>query len=126
MEYFSLYGLFLAKVVTIVLAIGALVVLIFANSLRRGGSKGALKISDLGELYRDRQREMQRLKMNEAEHKAWTKAFKKQRKNDAKKQKLNAKAGQSGVKNRACMYWVLKAAWMRTKFRHCVRRLLPY
>ncbi|KPD02750.1 protease SohB [Moellerella wisconsensis] len=103
MEYFSLYGLFLAKVVTIVLAIGALVVLIFANSLRRGGSKGALKISDLGELYRDRQREMQRLKMNEAEHKAWTKAFKKQRKNDAKKQKLNAKAGQSGVK-KPCLY----------------------
>ncbi len=103
MEYFSLYGLFLAKVATILLAILVFVVFFFSMKMKRQGSKGALKITDLGEIYRDRQREMQQIKMNDAEHKAWLKAFKKQKKSDVKKDKLNAKVGQSSIK-KPCLY----------------------
>lgn len=103
MEYFSLYGLFLAKVVTIVVAIIALAVFVFGVGMRRQGGQGELKITDLGERYRERQRQMQQVKMNDSEHKAWVKAFKKQQKAKAKSEKAGAKAGQSTVK-KPCLY----------------------
>ncbi|MEK2482070.1 protease SohB [Providencia stuartii] len=103
MEYFSLYGLFLAKVVTIVVAIIALAVFVFGVGMRRQGGRGELKITDLGERYRERQRQMQQVKMNDSEHKAWVKAFKKQQKAKAKSEKAGAKAGQSMVK-KPCLY----------------------
>ena len=103
MEYFSLYGLFLAKVVTIVVAIILLAIFIFGAGMRRQGAKGSLKITDLGEDYRERQRQMQQIKMNDSEHKAWLKAFKKQRKAKSKTEKAGAKVGQSGVK-KPCLY----------------------
>ncbi|EKT56210.1 protease SohB [Providencia sneebia] len=103
MEYFSLYGLFLAKVFTIVAAIIALAIFVFGVGMRRNGGQGELKITDLGENYRDRQRQMQQVKMNDAEHKAWLKAFKKQQKAKLKSEKSGAKAGQSSVK-KPCLY----------------------
>lgn len=103
MEYFSLYGLFLAKVVTIVVAIVVISVFVFGVGMRRQGSKGALKITDLGESYRERQRQMQQIKMNDSEQKAWTKAFKKQEKAKAKSEKSGAKVGQTAVK-KPCLY----------------------
>ncbi len=66
-------------------------------------SKGALKITDLGESYRERQRQMQQIKMNESEHKAWLKAFEKQQKAKSKSEKTGAKLGQTGVK-KPCLY----------------------
>lgn len=103
MEYFSLYGLFLAKVVTILVAVVLLAVFVFGVGMRRQGAKGALKITDLGESYRERQRQMQQIKMNESEHKAWLKAFKKQQKAKSKSEKTGAKLGQTGVK-KPCLY----------------------
>ncbi|WP_336193182.1 protease SohB [Providencia stuartii] len=103
MEYFSLYGLFLAKVVTIVVAIVVLAVFVFGVGMRRQGSRGELKITDLGENYRERQRQMQQVKMNDAEHKAWLKAFKKQQKTKEKNEKAGAKTGQTAVK-KPCLY----------------------
>ncbi|EMI5489210.1 protease SohB [Providencia stuartii] len=103
MEYFSLYGLFLAKVVTIVVAIVVLAVFVFGVGMRRQGSRGELKITDLGENYRERQRQMQQVKMNDSEHKAWLKAFKKQQKTKEKNEKAGAKTGQTAVK-KPCLY----------------------
>lgn len=102
-EYFLLYGLFLAKVVTILVAVVLLAVFVFGVGMRRQGAKGALKITDLGESYRERQRQMQQIKMNEPEHKAWLKAFKKQQKAKSKSEKTGAKLGQTGVK-KPCLY----------------------
>lgn len=103
MEYFSLYGLFLAKAVTILVAVVLLAVFVFGVGMRRQGAKGALKITDLGESYREHQRQMQQIKMNESEHKAWLKAFKKQQKAKSKSEKTGAKLGQTGVK-KPCLY----------------------
>ena len=103
MEYFSLYGLFLAKIVTIVVAIVLLAVFVFGAGMRRQGAKGSLKITDLGENYRERQRQMQQIKMNDSEQKAWLKAFKKQLKLKSKSEKSGAKVGQTAVK-KPCLY----------------------
>ncbi|CDG21329.1 putative protease sohB [Xenorhabdus poinarii G6] len=97
MEYLSLYGLFLAKVLTVVLAIAVLVVVCIGLGMRKAMHKGELKLTHLGEVYQDRQRQMQQARMNEAEQKIWQKTLKKQQKEDAKQKKLAAKTGQKDL-----------------------------
>lgn len=53
MELFSLYGLFLAKVVTIVVAIGAVVLLVVSQGMRKKGLPGELNLVPLGEQYKE-------------------------------------------------------------------------
>ncbi|AKA37200.1 protease SohB [Yersinia ruckeri] len=93
MELISLYGLFLAKVMTVVVAIGALVLLVVSLGQRKSGARGELKLADLGEQYRDTQREMRLARMAPAEQKIWSKEFRKQQKSDVKLKKQRAKAG---------------------------------
>ncbi|CNE57799.1 protease SohB [Yersinia nurmii] len=93
MELISLYGLFLAKVITVVVAIGALVLLGVSLGQRKQGAKGELNLEDLGEQYRETQREMRLARMSSAERKVWSKEFKKQQKADLKLKKERAKAG---------------------------------
>ncbi|ANI29194.1 peptidase [Yersinia entomophaga] len=93
MELISLYGLFLAKVITVVVAIGALVLLVVSLGQRKQGAKGELNLVDLGEQYRETQREMRLARMSSAERKIWSKEFKKQQKADLKLKKERAKAG---------------------------------
>ncbi len=102
-EYLSLYGLFLAKVVTLVLAIIALAILGIGIGMRKSSLKGELKLVDLGESYRDKQRQMQRARMTEAEGKIWQKAFNKQQKLESKQKKSDAKAGHKGLQ-KPCLY----------------------
>ncbi|MBD2815580.1 protease SohB [Xenorhabdus sp. Flor] len=94
MEYFSLYGLFLAKVVTIVLAVVILAVFCIGVSVRKTMQKGELRLTNLGESYKEKQRQMQQARMSEAEQKIWQKELKKQQKDEAKQKKVAAKAGQ--------------------------------
>ncbi|WP_047678178.1 MULTISPECIES: protease SohB [Xenorhabdus] len=96
MEYFSLYGLFLAKVVTIVLAVVILAVFCIGVSVRKTMQKGELRLTNLGESYKEKQRQMQQARMSEAEQKIWQKELKKQQKEEAKQKKAAAKAGQKG------------------------------
>ncbi|WP_092518600.1 protease SohB [Xenorhabdus japonica] len=97
MEYLSLYGLFLAKVLTVVLAIAVLAVVCIGLSMRKTMHKGELKLTNLSELYKERQRQMQRARMSDAEQKIWQKALKKQQKSDAKQKKMEAKTGHKGL-----------------------------
>ncbi|CNH72185.1 putative periplasmic protease [Yersinia frederiksenii] len=103
MELFSLYGLFLAKVVTIVVAIGAVVLLIVSQGMRKQGQRGELNLVDLGEQYKEMQREMRLARMSHAEQKAWSKEFKKQQKSDQKLKKQRAKAGAVAT-GKPCLY----------------------
>ncbi|CNK46089.1 protease SohB [Yersinia alsatica] len=103
MELFSLYGLFLAKVVTIVVAIGAVVLLIVSQGMRKQGQRGELNLVDLGEQYKEMQREMRLARMSHAEQKAWSKEFKKQQKSDQKLKKQRAKAGAVATE-KPCLY----------------------
>ncbi|MDX7987212.1 protease SohB [Xenorhabdus sp. 12] len=97
MEYLSLYGLFLAKALTVVLAIVVLAVFCIGLGVRKTMHKGELKLTNLGELYKEKQRQMQQARMSEAEQKIWQKALKKQEKDEAKQKKAAAKAGQTGL-----------------------------
>ncbi|MCT8345767.1 protease SohB [Photorhabdus temperata] len=103
MEYLSLYGLFLAKVITLVLAVIALAIFGIGVGMRKSSPKGELKLTDLGESYRDKQRQMQRARMTEAERKIWHKEFNKQQKLESKQKKSEAKTGQKGLQ-KPCLY----------------------
>ncbi|WP_340616940.1 protease SohB [Xenorhabdus entomophaga] len=97
MEYLSLYGLFLAKVLTVVLAIVVLAVVCIGLGVRKTMHKGELKLTNLGKSYKEKQRQMQQARMSEEEKKIWQKALKKQQKNDAKQKKAEAKGGLKGL-----------------------------
>ncbi|QBY43407.1 protease SohB [Arsenophonus nasoniae] len=103
MEFLSSYGLFVAKIVTVVIAIILISMVIFSFALRKQNKKGDLKLIDLSEAYRERQREMQQVKMSDAEYKVWLKTYKKQRKIEEKKQKADAKVGQTTLK-KPCLF----------------------
>lgn len=102
MDLFSLYGLFLAKIVTVVIAIGALVILFVGLRNRKSSGKGQLRLTDLGEEYREMQREMRTARLDPAEQKLRLKAFKKEEKAEAKAKKQQAKTGT--IKSKSCLY----------------------
>lgn len=103
MEFLSSYGLFVAKIATVIVAIILISFVIFSFGQRKQSKKGDLKLIDLSEAYRQRQREMQQVKMSDAEYKVWLKTYKKQRKIEEKKQKSDAKLGQTTLK-KPCLF----------------------
>ncbi|NGH07127.1 protease SohB [Serratia marcescens] len=103
MEFISVYGLFLAKVATVVLAIAALAILAVSLGQRKSRQKGELQLTDLGEQYREMQRDMRLARMDAAEQKVWLKQFKKQTKSDDKLKKQRAKSGAVEVAKQ-CLY----------------------
>ncbi|MGP1931715.1 MAG: protease SohB, partial [Arsenophonus sp. ET-DL12-MAG3] len=98
MEFFSSYGLFFAKTVTIFFIIMLIPLFIFNFGHRKENKKGDLKLIDLSKAYRERQREMKQIKMSNIEYKIWLKAYKKQRKIEEKKQKADFKSAQLIIK----------------------------
>jgi len=102
-EFISIYGLFLAKVATVVIAIAALALLAVSLGQRKGQQKGELQLTDLGEQYREMQREMRLARMGAAEQKSWSKQFKKQNKADEKLKKHRAKSGAVEA-SKVCLY----------------------
>jgi serine protease SohB len=102
-EFISVYGLFLAKVATVVLAIAALAILAVSLGQRKSRQKGELQLTDLGEQYREMQRDMRLARMDAAEQKVWLKQFKKQTKADDKLKKQRAKSGAVEV-SKPCLY----------------------
>ena len=103
MEFISLYGLFLAKAITVVLAIAAVLLLAVGLRQRQRRRQGELQINDLGKHYREMQREMQLARMGDAEQRIWHKRFKKQEKQDAKQAKSRAKRGEKTTP-KSCLY----------------------
>lgn len=103
MEYILQYGLFLAEIVTVVVAIIAIVLFFVIVGSKKQNRKGTLKVTDLAESYHDKQRVMQQARMDDAELKVWYKAFKKQQKRESKLSKNNAKEGRKGVV-KPCLY----------------------
>ncbi|MFP3013627.1 MAG: protease SohB [Arsenophonus sp. NC-XBC3-MAG3] len=103
MEFLLSYGLFFAKITTVVVSIILILLLIFSFRQRKQSKKGNLKLINLSEAYRQRQREMQQVKMSDAEYKAWLKSYKKKRKIEEKKQKSDAKVSQKILK-KPCLF----------------------
>ncbi|WP_354690667.1 protease SohB [Phytobacter sp. RSE-02] len=105
MELLSEYGLFLAKIATVVVAI-AVVAILIVNLTQRKRQRGELRITRMSEDYKEMQEEMAVELLDSQQQKLWHKAQKKKAKQDAKAAKAKAKSGDmaSAGKPRA---WVL-------------------
>lgn len=79
MDLLSYYGLFLAKTVTIVVAIVAIAVVIANLALRKRAQSGQLKLTHLDERYTEMQDTMRLAKMKPLQQKLWHKEQKKKR-----------------------------------------------
>lgn len=93
MELLSEYGLFLAKIATVVIAIAVIAVLI-VNLTQRKRQRGELRITRLSEQYTEMQEEMSVALLDPHQQKLWHKAQKKKNKLDAKAAKQKAKLEQ--------------------------------
>ncbi|MCU6409322.1 protease SohB [Enterobacter quasiroggenkampii] len=90
MELLSQYGLFLAKIATVVIAIAVVAVLI-VNLTQRKRQRGELRITRLSEQYKEMQEEMSLALLDSHQQKLWLKAQKKKQKQEAKAAKAKAK-----------------------------------
>ncbi len=79
------YGLFLAKAITVVAAVAAIVVLSVGLS-RKGSSEGSLTVEKLNDEYRDLQQQLRRALLDKAARKKELKQEKKQKKAEQKAQ----------------------------------------
>ncbi len=89
MEFLADYGLFLAKTLTLVVALVFVVVVIAANAARKGGEakpKGHLTIENLNERLEDMKADLQHALLDEEAFKAEEKAAKKKAKEERKRQ----------------------------------------
>ncbi len=91
MEFISEYGLFLLKVMTVV--IGIIVVVGFAASAgRKAASHEGLEVENLNKKYQSQAAELKQAVMNKSEWKAESKALKARDKKDAKKEESRPRA----------------------------------
>ncbi|WP_230351152.1 protease SohB [Lelliottia sp. WAP21] len=93
MELLSEYGLFLAKIATVVVAIAVIAVLV-VNLAQRKRQRGELRITRLSEQYKEMQEDMSVGLLDGHQQKLWHKAQKKKHKQDEKAAKAKAKQGQ--------------------------------
>ncbi|MEM6159163.1 protease SohB [Erwinia sp. P6884] len=93
MELLSYYGLFLAKTVTVVVAIAAVALLFTHLAMRKRSQGGQLKLTHLGERYKEMKDDMMLATMTHQDQKLWHKEHKKKEKREAKAAKLRAKQG---------------------------------
>ena len=92
MELLFQYGLFLAKIVTVVVAIAVIAVLI-VNVTQRKRQRGELRITNLSEQHKDMQKDLAVALLDAPQQKLWHKAQKKKLKLEAKAAKAKAKQG---------------------------------
>lgn len=105
MEILFQYGLFLAKIVTVVIAI-AVVAAFIVNLSQRKKQRGELRITNLSEHYKDLQEDMNVALLDGIQHKLWHKAKKKKHKQETKAAKADAKNGRSATEGKPRV-WVL-------------------
>lgn len=74
-ELLSEYGLFLAKIVTVVLAIAAIAIII-ANVAQRKRQRGELRVTNLSEQYKEMKDELAMALLDSHQQKLWHKAQK--------------------------------------------------
>jgi len=91
LEFLYEYGLFLAKTVTFVIAVIAIVIVIATSAIKQKHKKGELEITDLSEQFEDVEQEVIHALLNKEELKQKEKNDKKLAKEQAKAEKLLAK-----------------------------------
>ncbi|MBK0031552.1 protease SohB [Erwinia sp. S43] len=93
MELLSYYGLFLAKTVTVVVAIAAIALVIANLAARKRSQTGQLRLTHLSDRYREMRDDMQLAKVEPEQQKQWIKERKKAEKLKHKLAKQQIKQG---------------------------------
>lgn len=106
MDLFSYYGLFLAKTVTLVVAIVAVILVIAGVALRKRDAGGQLKLTDLKQRYSAMQDEMRVATLSKAQQKQWQKEQKKKQKREDRASKQQVKQGADNPDAKATT-WVI-------------------
>lgn len=104
MDLLSEYGLFLAKIATVVIAIAIVAAIIVNVAQRRKQQRGELRVTRLSEQYKEMQEEMAAALLDSHQQKLWHKAQKKKHKQEAKAAKAQAKQGKPSADGRAKLY----------------------
>ncbi|PXW46454.1 serine protease SohB [Klebsiella oxytoca] len=104
-ELLAQYGLFLAKIATIVVAI-AVVVAIIVNLTQRKRQRGELRVTNLSEQYKEMKEELAVSLLDGPQQKLWHKGQKKKLKQEAKAAKARAKLGTAEPEGKPRV-WVL-------------------
>ena len=86
-ELLSEYGLFLAKIVTVVVAIAAIAAIIVNVAQRNKRQRGELRVNNLSEQYKEMKEELAAALMDTHQQKQWHKAQKKKHKQKKKLKK---------------------------------------
>jgi serine protease SohB len=125
-ELLSEYGLFLAKIATVVVAI-AVVAILIVNLTQRKRQRGELRVTRMSEQYKEMQEEMAVALLDSQQQKLWHKAQKKKPNRTRKRQKpKQSLATRPRRINLAPGCWTSKAAWMLMKLARCVKRSPQY
>jgi serine protease SohB len=104
MELIANYGLFLAKIVTVVVAIAAVVLIVVNAAVRKKHQRGELRLTNLSEQYQEMREEMQVARLDNHQQKQWHKGQKKKHKLEAKQAKARAKRGETVSSDKPTLY----------------------
>ncbi|EMA8638994.1 protease SohB [Cronobacter malonaticus] len=104
MNLLAEYGLFLAKIVTVVVAIVIVIALIANLTQRKKAPRGELRVTRLGEEYKEMKEEVAAALLDPHQHKLWHKNQKKKNKQEAKAAKARAKRGDAAPAGKPTLY----------------------
>ncbi|WP_426345966.1 protease SohB [Cronobacter universalis] len=104
MNLLAEYGLFLAKIVTVVVAIAIVIALIANLTQRKKAQRGELRVTRLGEDYKEMKEEVAAALLEPHQHKQWHKNQKKKNKLEAKAAKARAKRGEAAPAGKPTLY----------------------
>ncbi|EOL9071314.1 protease SohB [Cronobacter turicensis] len=104
MNLLAEYGLFLAKIVTVVVAIVIVIALIANLTQRKKAQRGELRVTRLGEEYKEMKEEVAAALLDPYQHKQWHKNQKKKNKQEAKAAKARAKRGEAAPAGKPTLY----------------------
>ncbi|EMC4398562.1 protease SohB [Cronobacter sakazakii] len=104
MNLLAEYGLFLAKIVTVVMAIAIVIALIANLTQRKKAQRGELRVTRLGEEYKEMKEEVAAALLDPHQHKQWHKNQKKKNKQEAKAAKARAKRGDAAPAGKPTLY----------------------
>jgi serine protease SohB len=109
-EFLADYGLFLAKAVTVLIALGVLISLISNTSekMRQSSEKGQLEIVKLNQQYEDMSEAMNLAMLDESEQKAAAKRIRKDKKQQAKAQKKSLAKAEADQNHTSHRLFVIK------------------
>ncbi|MDU6923944.1 protease SohB [Franconibacter helveticus 513] len=98
------YGLFLAKIATVVVAFVIIISLIANLAQRKKHQRGELRVTRLNEQYKTMKEEIAVALLDPHQQKQWHKEQKKKEKQEAKAAKARAKRGESSPSDKATLY----------------------